>query len=356
MPLLPKIRRAPVTRQQTQVSDDSEETRDSQAPRGASQETARARLLYGLSLPERAVRSAAGVVGGTLRDSAAVLLPDAVRGAKTYQAFIGQLLDFVAEDVGRIGAKPARTDAQEGFVARKTVGNFIDVASLATVHLSPMLLLAVVSDVAYGSKAYLRELADELERQGVVADAAKVRGVDDLLDQVAAASGDTANAFDLPPLSVEGLRETVAQVRESVAGIEVEKVVGKAELAALWEAMRATAKRDGVSPFRVSGVMALGRLEKLGKLGGGVRSTAQAAGALLDRHVFDHYRTVLAEIDEAGFYPSLAAVGKEYAQAASKNFAPERETLTERALTSAEGRLLAKARRWLPGRRRGARE
>ena len=224
-------------------------------------------------------------------------------------------------------------------------------ASLATVHLSPMLLLAVVSDVAYGSKAYLRELADELERQDVLANAAKVRDVDDLLDQIAAASGDTANAFDLPPLSVEGLRETVAQVRASVAGIEVEKVVGKAELATLWEAMRATAKRDGVSPFRVSGVMALGRLDKLGKLGDGARSTAQAAGVLLDRHVLDHYRTVLAEIDDTGFYPSLAAVGKAYAQAASKNFAPERETLTERALASAEGRVLAKARRWLPRRR-----
>ena len=322
-----------------------------QAPAG---KTVRRRVLYGLSLPERAVRSAAGVVGGTLRDSAAVLLPDAVRDAKTYQAFIGQLLDFVAEDVGRIGAKPARTDAQEGFVVRKTVGNFIDVASLATVHLSPMLLLAVVSDVAYGSKVYLRELADELERQGVLTDAAKVRDVDDLLDQVAAASGDTASAFDLPPLSVEGLRETVAQVRESVAGIEVEKVVDKAEIAALWEAMRATAQRDGVSPFRVSGVMALGRLDQLGKLGDGAR--ARAAGALLDRHVLAHYRAVLAEINDAGFYPSLAAVGKAYAQTASKNFAPERETLTERALASAEGRVLAQARRWLPGRRRGAGE
>ncbi len=332
------------------MSDDSPKRPATGEPPTAPGKTARGRVLYGLSLPERAVRSAAGVVGGTLRDSAALLLPDAVRNAKTYQAFVGQMLDFVAEDVGRVGNKPARTDGRDGFVARKTVGNFIDVASLATLHLSPMLLLAVVSDVAYGSKVYLGELADELERQGVLADAAKVRDVDDLLDQVAAASGDAAGAFDLPPLSVEGLRETVAQVRASVASIEVEKVVDKAELAALWESMRATAKRDGVSPFRVSGVMALGGLDKLGKLGGGALSTVQAAGALLDRHVLDHYRAALAEINEAGFYPSLAAMGKPYLQAASANFSRDRETLTEKALARAESHVMAKAKRWLPRR------
>ena len=39
-------------------------------------------------------------------------------------------------------------DQTKDFVARKAVGNFIDMASLATLHLSPMLLLAVVGDVA----------------------------------------------------------------------------------------------------------------------------------------------------------------------------------------------------------------
>ena len=322
------------------------------------QRTARGRVLYGLSLPERAVRGIAGMVGGTLRDSAAVLLPDAVRNAKTYQAFVGQMLDFMAEDVGRVGAKPERAAAgrgaqgRDGFVARKTVGNFIDVASLATVHLSPMLVLAVISDVAYGSKVYLRELADELERQGVVADAAKVRDVDDLLDQVSAASGDAASAFDQPPLSVEGIRETVAQVRESVAAIDVQQVVTRAELAALWEAMGAAAARQGVSPFRISGAMALGGLDKLGKLGDGALSSARAAGALLNRHVLAHYRAVLADIDETGFYPSVAAFGKPYVQAALKNFSAERETLTERVLTNAEGRVTEKARRLLRSRTR----
>lgn len=132
----------------------------------------RERVLYGLSLPERALRSTAGVLGGTLRESAALLLPEAFRNAKSYQVFVGQMLDFLAEDVGRVGERgEAASNRGQDYVARKTVGNFIDVASLATVHLSPMLLLALVSDLAYGSQAYLRELAEELQRQGVIADA-----------------------------------------------------------------------------------------------------------------------------------------------------------------------------------------
>lgn len=302
-----------------------------------------------MSLPERALRSVAGVAGGALRESAGVLLPDAVRNAKTYQAFVGQMLDFMAENVG--GApradRPGAAPPVDRFLARKTVGNFIDVASLATLHLSPMLLLAVVSDVAYGSKAYLRELAAELERQGVIENAASVRRVDDLMDALASASERTASAFDTPPLSAEGLKETVRQTRAALAEIDPRAVLSERDLAALWNDMQAAARRDGVSAFKISGLMALGSLDKVGKVGAGALSTAQAAGTLLDRHVLGHYRAVLREIDDDGFYPRLAAASRPYLQAAWGNFSQDRRTLTEEFLGGGAGRAWKKARRWL---------
>ena len=162
-------------------------------------------LRYGLSIPERALRSTAGVVGGALRESAAVLLPQAFRDAKTYRVFVGQMLDFMAEDMGGVqGTAPSDEPRVEGYVARKTVGNFVELASLATLHLSPMLVLAVVSDVAYGSKAYLNELAEELEKRQVIDDAATIQKADDLLAAVADVSRRTATAFDTPPLSIDG--------------------------------------------------------------------------------------------------------------------------------------------------------
>ena len=318
-------------------------------PEADGERTLQRRLLYGLSLPERALRSTAGLVGGALRESAAVLLPETVRNAKTYQVFLGQMLDFVAEDVGRIGA-PRRhdDDRPEGYLARKTVGNFVDLASLATLHLSPMLLLAVVSDVAYGSKAYLRELAEEMQHQGVIADASAIQRVDDLLDQVADFSSQAATTFDQPPLSADGLKETVRQTREALAGIDVANVLPERELATIWNDMQAAARRQGVSAFNVSGLMTLASLRKVAKLGTGALSTAQAAGTLLNRHVLTHYKNVLTDIDEAGFYPTLSATSRPYLQAAWGNFSHERRTLTENFLgDGGAGRTWQKARRWL---------
>ena len=305
------------------------------------------RMLYGLSLPERVLRSTAGVLGGTLRDSAEVLLPAAFRNAQTYRAFVGQMLDFLADQVGQVDAPPTATPGgqPQDYLARKTVGNFVDVASLATLHLSPMLLLALVADVAYGSKTYLREVAAEMEQQGVIDDAAKVDRVDDLLEQVAGASRQAATAFDLPPLSLEGLRQTVQETRAAVAAIDPSTVLPERELAAFWRDLQASARRQGVSAFNVSGLVTLGALDRVAKVGTGALSTAQATGNLFDRHVLDHYRGVLRQVDQDGFYPTLRTVGRPYLQAAWANFAPQRRTVTERLLRqlAAHGKELARS-------------
>ncbi len=309
-------------------------------------------LRYGLSIPERALRSTAGVVGGALRESAAVLLPQAFRDAKTYRVFVGQMLDFMAEDMGGVQrTAPSDEPRVEGYVARKTVGNFVELASLATLHLSPMLVLAVVSDVAYGSKAYLNELAEELEKRQVIDDAATIQKADDLLAAVADVSRRTATAFDTPPLSIDGLKETIRATRESLAEIDARNVLPEVELRRLWEGIRRSARQQGVSSFDISGLITLRSLDRIGKLGSGALSSVQAAGTLLDRHVFDHYRIVLADINEVGFYPSLAAASRPYAEAVWRNFALARPTLTESFL--ADGgprRVWDDARAWLSGR------
>ena len=311
-------------------------------------------LSYGLSLPERTVRGLAGVLGGTLRESAALLLPQAFRNAKTYRIFVGQMLDFMAEDMGGAPSSQASADDRvENYIARKTVGNFVELASLATFHLSPMLLLAVVSDVAYGSRTYLKELAEELERQGVVEDAASIEHVDDLLDSVAQFSERTATAFDTPPVSVEGVRETVEQTRRRLAEApETLKSLPPVELDRLWQGIQSAARREGVQPFELSGAVTLGSLERIGKVGSGALSGVRAAGVLLDRHVLDHYREVLGEIEQEGLYRRLAATGSPYVDALWRNFDGDRQTLTERFVTGGgAGRAWAKGRAWLVAKR-----
>ena len=309
-------------------------------------------LLFGMSLPERTLRSATGVLSGTLRESASLLVPQAFQNSKTYHVFIRQGLTFLAEDVGGVAASedPNAPKQVENFVARKAVGNFIELAGLATMHLSPLIVLAVVSDVAYGSQAYLREVADDLKRQGIIDENSTVDHVDDLLDAVAGAAKTTATAFDTPPLSVSGLKETIDQTCESVKQIDPAKAVPQAEVKRLWDEIHETATSQGVNPFAVSSAMTLYSLEKIATVGRGALSTAKAAVTLFDRHVIDHYSAALGDIREKGYYASLRETSQPYVDAVWHNFSTEKTTVTEDLLS---GRLIGRtwnaARRWLGG-------
>ena len=307
-------------------------------------------LLFSLSVPERALRSATSVVGGALRESTSLLVPQAFQTSKTYTIFVTQMLDFMVEDIGGVqrpedGEGPPKID---NFVARKTIGNFVELAGLATFHLSPMTLLAIVSDVAYGSQTYLKELSDDLKKQGVIDQDSTIDHVDDLLVAVASASATTASAFDTPPLSVDGLRETISDTRKAVGQIDPTKVIPQAEMKRLWDDIHFQATSQGVDPLAVSSAMTLYSLDKIGTVGQGALSTVRAAGTLFDRHIVDHYTDALADINEKGIYGSLAESSRPYVDAVWQNFSTDKATVTEDLLS---GKLLGQAwgatRRWL---------
>ncbi|OHB70092.1 MAG: hypothetical protein A2V70_00430 [Planctomycetes bacterium RBG_13_63_9] len=332
------------------MSDESGREPDEKDP---GYEGVRDFLLFGMSLPERALRTASGVLGGALRESASLLVPQAFQDSKTYHVMIRQTLDFLAEDVGGVehSEDPNAPAKVENFVARKAVGNFIEMAGLATFHLSPLMLLAVVSDVVYGSQAYLKEVADDLKQQGVIAEDSTINHVDDLLNAVAHAAGTTASAFDTPPLSVDGLKQTINETRRSVGAIDPTKVIPQAEVQRLWEEIHETATSQGVNPFAVSSAMTLYSLDKIGVLGRGALSTVKAAGTLLDRHVIDHYSSALGEIRGKGIYASLQETSRPYIDAVWMNFSTDKTTITEDVVS---GKLIGQAwtaaRRWLGGR------
>ncbi len=336
------------------MSDESPREPDERDPSGQDPGYASVHdfLLYGLSLPERTLRSASGLVGGALRESASLLVPQAFRSSKTYNVMIQQMLDFMAEDVGGVerSEDPDAPPKIENYVARKAVGNFVEMAGWATLHLSPMMVLAVVSDVAYGSQAYLHELGDELKRQGVIDEDSTIDHVDDLFEAVASAARTTAGAFDTPPLSVSGVKQTIDQTRQAVQSIDPASVIPQAEVKRLWDEIHTTALSEGVNPFAVSSAMTVYSLDKIGDLGRGALSTVKAAGTLLDRHVFDHYGEALEDIRQKGIYASLAETSRPYIGAVWVNFSSEKATITEDLLS---GKLIGQAwgaaRRWLGG-------
>ncbi len=306
-------------------------------------------LMYGLSLPERAIRTTAATIGGAVHESAMLLVPQAFRDSKTYNVFVHQMIEMLANDVGGVersnqdsktrkpsdatGSDESDADQADGmtqeFVARKTVGTFVDLAGLATLHVSPLTVLAIVSDVAYGTKTYLHELSDELKREGVIDEHSTINSAGELLDAIAKTSSDTADQFDKPPLSVQGLADTIQQTRDHLSSIDPTLILPQAEINRLWTDMQTMADREKVNLFEISSAMTMYTLDNVNTVTKGALTTVRVTGQLLDREVFDHYRKGLSEIQEQGLYAMLAETSEPYIKAVWFNFSSDRPTLTE---------------------------
>lgn len=308
-------------------------------------------LLYGCSLPERALRVSSAMVGGVLRESTELLVPQAFRSSRSYGIFVQQGLDFLSENIGGVRPDEAQSEAAsatnvEGFVARKAVGNFVELAGLATLHISPITVLAVLSDVAYGSNFYLKELSRELKKEGIIAQQSTIDSTSDLLEAISNASGVTAQAFDLPPLSAEGLKETIAQTRQAIQGIDPSSVLPKHEISRIWSEMQSTANREGLGLFEVSSAISLYSLNRVTTVGRGALSTVRVAGSLFDQHIIDFYIDGLSDIQRNGIYASLAESSRPYFEAVWENFRSDRTTVTEDLLS---GRTLGRVWRGMVG-------
>ncbi len=292
-------------------------------------------LLYTLSLPERTLRSGVGMVGGAVREGSSLLVPQAFQNSRTYSVLVRQMLDYLVEDIGgvRSAAGEQKSTDMENFIARKAVGNFAEMASLATLHISPITLLAIVSDAAYGSRTFLRELAAELKREGVIDERSTIDSLDDFLNAVGGAAGTTSSALDTPPLSLASMRQTVDETRQAIAKVDPRQVLPQAELERLWAQMRELAKRENVGLLELSGTMTLHALGKLTLVGRGALSGLRVSGGLFNRHVIDHYLTALADINARGVYATLADVSGPYIEAVWRNYAHDRDTWTEDLVT-----------------------
>ena len=300
-------------------------------------------LTYGLSLPERTLRSTSAMVGGILRESSELLVPQAFRSSKSYEIFVQQALDLMTENIGGVEAEEQKgpsTTQVEGYVARKAIGNFVELAGFATLHVSPITVLAILSDIAYGSTSYLKELSIELKKEGVIAADSTIDSATDLLDAISDASGVTAQAFDLPPISVDGLRETIEQTRAAVARVDATRLMPQGEIARLWKEMNDVAAREQVGLFEVSSAMALFSLNRVTTVGKGALSTIRVAGNLFDKHILDHYVDGIDDIRQRGIYSSLSESSRPYLAAVWQNFSTDKPTFTEDLFS---GRLFGRA-------------
>ncbi len=292
---------------------------------------------YSASLPERTLRSAGALAGGIVRESANWLVPAAFRNSKSYSIFVQQMLDFVVNDVGGVRRVISGTreepNQDEVFLARKTVGNLLDMTALATFHLSPLTVLAIFSDLAYGSKVYMRQLSARLKEQGIIDQETTIDSATDLIDALEQASGGAVGMFDQPPISIDGLRKTIEETQQSIRKVDPAKLLPFAELDQLWRQMELAARDQKASIWDVSATMSIVALNNIQAVGQGTVVGLEIAGNMFQQHIIEHYWEGLRSIEREGLIPTLSRASEPYLEAVWTNFAMDRKTWTEQLLS-----------------------
>lgn len=265
-----------------------------------------------VSLPERVFRAGAALLGGSIHEAGTLLLPRLVRRSKLYEATAANLLRITVELVGGVeGAPTERSDDVGKIAVRKGAGNVVELGSIAAFGFSPLWLLAGASDILRGSRVYLEALVEELQRARLVSDDLDVSSVDELLEALERGSGRTAGLIDVPPVEIEGLRESLKELRADAASLPA-----PSELAGLFDALRRTAVAEERPLLEVSAGVGLAFLT--------------CARTVSREHVLAPYREDWKPLRREGFAAYARRVSGPYRRAAAGHFDPARATWTAR--------------------------
>jgi hypothetical protein len=274
---------------------------------------------------------AVGSVAGIVKEASELLIPEAIRHTRLYQVLLNKNLRYLIQRVGAVeGVYPDKNKTMPKYVARKFVGNFVEVAGILTLRASPVWVLALLSDISGGTKVYLKELAGELRRKGLLGEESPVDSIDQLLDGLQLVSGKIADHIDTPPLSVDELRETLKYLREDAQAIKLKGKVDHEELDSMLLEMKEVAKKEKKSLYEISTAMAMNAFNQLDRSGRTAVTGLQVGRALVDRTILAHYGRALKGISQEGYYRYLSRSSRPYLRAMTHHLSHRNITWTER--------------------------
>lgn len=269
-----------------------------------------------LSLPERLVRSLLAIAGGTVYETAQLVLPRLVRRSRLYEATAKNLLRVTIELVGGVQQAPTGEAGAPGvgqLAVRKGAGNVVELGSIAAFGFSPLWLLAAASDLARGSRVYLAALVVELKEGGVLAEDVEIRSVDELLGVLERGAGKSAALIDVPPVELRELRASMSEL-----AAERNELPDEAELRAVYDGLVRAARAEGRSLLEVSSGIGLAFLN--------------SAQHVSREHVFAPYREDWTPLRNEGFAAYARRVAKPYRRAVAAHLDAGSPTYTERLL------------------------
>ncbi len=293
---------------------------------------------YLISLPERVVRSVIGLGGGAAREIGDVILPARVRRSRLYHSMVGSTLRFLIEQVGQVeGAYPADDGTlPSDFLVRRTAGNVVELVGIAAFHASPVWVLAALADVAGTGRDLIAEVAEALQKEGLLEPGREFRSVDQLLDGLERTAGRMTETVNTPPLDVASLRAEWAALREE-ASLLPSAAISVKRLHSQWRELQEEAAAQGRSALQLSSVMALTALRELPDnvrwLSRAAQVSGWRAGEVLASGLLDHYKKSLAEIHNTGYVQYWRREFRPYLKGALRQFSTTRVSTTERLLS-----------------------
>jgi hypothetical protein len=292
-------------------------------------------VLWALSLPERIVRSAAGLAG-LIGAGAARLLPRPVRETRFYRTLVTRYLRILSDDIGGAGRFPAGQAMDAQTAARLGVGSVLDNLCILTLHASPLWILFAAQDVAKGARTLVSQITDDLKARGLVQEGSRLDNLDLLLEAVAKLSEQTSDVLDMPPLKPNEIKEAIADLKLNMASASRTAVVDVAQLDKFAEDVRKLASQSDQSVLDILTGLATQTAAKGGKLVIGTGQALVTSIRLLGEQVggaLSDYGELVHGMMTRGFWSSLAGSLGHQLRVTQNQFVAERVTWTEIGLT-----------------------
>ncbi len=293
---------------------------------------------YLLSFPERIIRSAAALVGGTSLLLTETLLPEVVRSTTTYRVLVGDLQKTLITRLAQVdmaGFSPgdAITDR---YLRKKIAGSFLEAVGLLTVRFSPVWALAIIGDAAGGGQVFLQRLARNLKANGIIDPGVETRDLGGLLAAIQKAANTSTRAIDTPPFNSEELANITNELKATFGEIGEEGQEVLARINRIGGRMDRVAQQYDLSYEQVGGMMAIdaAQLSRKGIMTG--LAIGQTGGELFVEQILDSYGKTLDRIASQGPGRYLGQSIGPFLEAALNHFDPARQTWTENNLLGAD--------------------
>ncbi len=264
-------------------------------------------LAYVLSLPERLVRFLV-MCAGLLVKAVTWLLPRPIREGKFYRLAVERQIKILTDDVGLAGVFPGAKAVDQESATRMAVGGAVDNLMMVGLHASPLWILLAASDVSNGARAYMKALGSELKEAGVMADGSRFDSLEDVLAGLSRLSDRVSDTVDMPPLSVDAMRQTIRGLGEEMKEGGT-ALLRTADVDGLAGEIGDLARSANHSLLETTGAVALGSMRGAGNIikGGivGAGATVKFVGRIVWDDVLADYGRSIQKIYRRGFYGAV---------------------------------------------------